>query len=278
MGVNYSYRGGKPLELGEKLRSARLEAGLSQRQLCGEELTRNMLSQIENGAARPSLDTLCLLARRLGRPVSWFLEETAVVSSNLEVMAAARQLYDAQAYARVLQTLQDYREPDAVFDREYRMLLVLSLLALAQQAFAEEKLPYARELLEKAEAAEAAIPYCRDVLQRQRQTLQAQLPGQKTAAFPSLDGELLLRAEAALGEENVYRANTLLDAVEDKTTQHFFLLWGKLRFFAEEYPAAAEALERAEAAYPRECVKLLEVCYREMGDYKRAYEYARKLN
>ena len=27
------------MELGEKLRSARLEAGLSQRQLCGEEIT-----------------------------------------------------------------------------------------------------------------------------------------------------------------------------------------------------------------------------------------------
>ena len=32
------------MELGEKLKQARLEAGLSQRQLCGEEITRNMLS------------------------------------------------------------------------------------------------------------------------------------------------------------------------------------------------------------------------------------------
>ena len=40
------------MELGEKLRLARLEAGLSQRALCGDEITRNMLSRIENGAAR----------------------------------------------------------------------------------------------------------------------------------------------------------------------------------------------------------------------------------
>ena len=32
------------MELGEKLRLARLEAGLSQRALCGDEITRNMLS------------------------------------------------------------------------------------------------------------------------------------------------------------------------------------------------------------------------------------------
>ena len=50
------------MELGEKLRKARLEAGLSQRQLCGEEITRNMLSLIENGSAKPSMKTLQYLA------------------------------------------------------------------------------------------------------------------------------------------------------------------------------------------------------------------------
>ena len=57
------------MELGKRLKAARLEAGLSQRQLCGEVITRNMLSQIENGAARPSMDTLLYLADRLGKPM-----------------------------------------------------------------------------------------------------------------------------------------------------------------------------------------------------------------
>ena len=38
------------MELGEKLRRARLEAGFSQRALCGDEITRNMLSQIAQTA------------------------------------------------------------------------------------------------------------------------------------------------------------------------------------------------------------------------------------
>ena len=54
------------MELGQKLRLARQEAGLSQRQLCGEVITRNMLSQIENGTAKPSMETLRYLAGRLG--------------------------------------------------------------------------------------------------------------------------------------------------------------------------------------------------------------------
>ena len=79
------------MELGEKLRLTRLEAGLSQRALCGDEITRNMLSRIENGAARPSMKTLGCLAARLGKPVSYFLEEDTVCSPNQEIMAAVRQ-------------------------------------------------------------------------------------------------------------------------------------------------------------------------------------------
>ena len=50
------------MAVGDKLKAARLEAGLSQRQLCGDVITRNMLSQIENGSANPSVATLQYLA------------------------------------------------------------------------------------------------------------------------------------------------------------------------------------------------------------------------
>lgn len=56
------------MELGEKLRLARLEAGLSQRALCGDEITRNMLSRIENGAARPSMKHWAVLLRGWASP------------------------------------------------------------------------------------------------------------------------------------------------------------------------------------------------------------------
>ena len=78
------------MDLAAKLKAARLEAGLSQRQLCGDVITRNMLSQIENGSARPSMATLQTLAQRLEKLVSYFPEEQAVVSPNLQIMTQAR--------------------------------------------------------------------------------------------------------------------------------------------------------------------------------------------
>ena len=119
------------MELGEKLRQARLEAGLSQRQLCEQIITRNMLSLIENGSARPSMETLKELAARLGQPVSYFLEEQALVSPNTAVMEAARTAFDAGDFSGTLEKLALCRQPDPVYCREAELLQTLSLLALA---------------------------------------------------------------------------------------------------------------------------------------------------
>ena len=121
------------MELGEKLRQTRLEAGLSQRQLCGDTITRNMLSQIENGIARPSVATLQYLAGRLGKPVSYFLQEETVLSPNLQVMQLARQAYRARQYAQVLQHLQLYQTPDPVCDAEANYLHALAALFQAER-------------------------------------------------------------------------------------------------------------------------------------------------
>lgn len=78
------------MELGEKILQARTVAGLSQRQLCGDMITRNMLSQIEHGTAQPSMKTLAYLAEKLGKPISYFLED-AQDSAALEDLAKLRQ-------------------------------------------------------------------------------------------------------------------------------------------------------------------------------------------
>ena len=129
------------MELGEKLRQARLEAGLTQRQLCGDQITRNMLSLIENGSAKPSMETLRYLASRLGKSVSFFLDETAVVSVNQETMESARRLYDAGDYAAAALVLEGYRELDGVYDREKQLLWALTHLNLAEQAIRQRARP-----------------------------------------------------------------------------------------------------------------------------------------
>lgn len=262
------------MELGEKLRQARLEAGLSQRQLCGSEITRNMLSLIEHGSARPSMDTLRYLAARLEKPVSYFLEEEALSSPNQAVINAARQHFDAGDHRAAARSLEDYRPGDPVYDREWALLQVLTLLALAEQAISQDRKPYALELLEKANRQTA---YCSEELNRRRLLLLGHLKGRHVSAqLPPLDEELLLRAEEAFSSGNTDRAWHLLEAGEDHTAGRWNLLRGRVSIARKEFREAAQYLHNAEAAFPKETAPLLEQCYRELEDFKRAYEYACK--
>ena len=59
--------------IGEKIKRARLERGLTQAQLAGEAITRNMLSAIESGKALPSIPTLNYIADALGVPAAYLL-------------------------------------------------------------------------------------------------------------------------------------------------------------------------------------------------------------
>jgi len=260
------------MELGEKIRQARLDAGLSQRQLCGEEITRNMLSLIENGSAKPSMKTLQYLAGRLGKNVSYFLEETAALSPNRDVMDTVRQLYDSGDFTEAYQALENYRAPDPVYDREKELLWVLLRLELAKQAMAQSRLVYAAEILTRTPVETA---YLAEELNRQRLLLLGSLPQQQVAGqLPSLDPELLLRAEEALKDRKLSRAEHLLESMEHRDQPKWHLLRGNVSFQQKHWEAAAGYFQIAETEYPRETWPLLEVCYRELGDFQKAYEYA----
>lgn len=62
------------LSLGQKIKSARLDKNLTQQEVTEDFITRNMLSKLENDLAKPSIKTIEYLAKRLDKPISYFLE------------------------------------------------------------------------------------------------------------------------------------------------------------------------------------------------------------
>lgn len=257
------------MELGEKLRQARLEAGLSQRQLCGQQISRNMLSQIESGKARPSMDTLRFLAARLGKSLSWFLEEESVTSPNQQTMATARETYRAGAYSSALEALSGYSAPDPTFDPEKALIEALCRLALAAEAMDAGKLPYARQLLEKAENCQS--PYWAAPLEAERRLLLAQAGG-NVSILPD-DRPLLLQAQQALDAGNGPQAIKYLEAVQARDPSRQLLL-GQALVLCGNFNDAAACLHEAEQDFPQKTAPLLEQCYRALEDYKMAYHYA----
>ena len=206
------------MEMGEKLLQARKEAGLSQRQLCGEVITRNMLSQIEHGTARPSMATLQYLAGQLGKPVSYFLEEEMDVSPNHMLMAHARRAYGEGKWEEVRTILAGFRQPDAIFAVEYGFLLGKTTLLAAEQAIAQQKILYAKALLTDLEPVSRGY----ENLNRQRILLLASITEagipELCRDLPSLDAELYVRARAAVEQKQWRRGLAILDAMENKDT------------------------------------------------------------
>jgi len=64
-------------QLGKKLKEARLAKKMTQSDVVGSFITRNMLSQIESGAAFPSIRTLEYLANTLEIPIHCLLPDNA---------------------------------------------------------------------------------------------------------------------------------------------------------------------------------------------------------
>lgn len=252
------------MDLGEKLRQARLAAGLSQRQLCGEEITRNMLSQIESGKARPSMTTLQYLAARLDQPVSYFLDDGGVSPSDT-ALENARQAYRQGQLRQALEALETCRSRT----EEVRFLEYLCLLALSKEALEQKKLPYARQLLEKAGSIDClykAVP-----LERERQLMYLEAGGD--GAVPGDDRPLLLYAQNALKKQDITAAVRFLDACVCRNS-YWALLRGKAYYLTGQYKAALEVLNQAENDFPKEALPMLENCCKELEDYKQAYYYA----
>jgi transcriptional regulator with XRE-family HTH domain len=258
------------MELGALLKQARLESGLSQRQLCGDQITRNMLSQIENGSAKPSMDTLRYLAGRLGKPISFFLEENAA-SPNQPHILRARESWSKNDPAAALQALEEITA-DGIFDAEIHLLRTLCYLSLAQTAIRDNHIPYARTLLEKAAEAGGHTPYYTPELERKRLLLLAQVSPDPDIVTSLADDELLLRAQAAYRAGDFNRCIALLDSATNKAAPAWSMLRGDVCFAMEDYAQARTYYEKVES----QRLHKLELCCEKLGDYKMAYYYACK--
>lgn len=254
------------MDIGAKLKAARLAAGMSQRQLCGEKITRNMLSLIENGSANPSMDTLRYLAHRLGQPVSKFLGEES--TGNRTLLDTARD----QSPVLALETLKGYDLSDNALDAEYFYLKALCSLRLARQVLSEGKKGYAKELLSAAQDAGAKTPYYTRELDRERiciaflldpdaaTTLELQLLRDETAA---------IYGKAALSRGDPDTCLRLLTTQVGETADFFR---AEAFFVKKDYENALKYYKRLPEE--KQPFAKMEICCRETQDFKQAYHYA----
>ena len=113
------------MTLGQKLKQTRLARGMTQSQVVGDRITRNMLSQIENDLASPSVGTLEYLASVLNVRLSWLLadEQEEAEAGRTQRL---RELLKSGEYAACLELA-----PEHAPDDEQALALALSLMLAA---------------------------------------------------------------------------------------------------------------------------------------------------
>lgn len=280
------------MTLGQKLRQVRLARGLSQTQVSSGCITRNMLSQIENDQAQPSMRTLEHLANVLGVSVGWLLcdEQT---DAALERMRKAKTLFEAEDDAGCLALFEE--EPPQ--SDEAQLLCSLAAARLSERRFAEEDFAQARALAGKALELNRAGLYASREVQTRAMAVLARCElrdGAREEEVSTYRAYYLARqmsvsyhlimARHHLRQEHVQAAEreiwSIVELPEENRAE-YLLLRAMIAVRREQYENAALYLHQAEElelsqALRREVYQVLEICCRELGDFKEAYLYASK--
>ncbi len=137
------------MNIGEKIKMLRTSKLMTQSELAGSEITRNMLSRIENGAAQPSLDTLRYLAKKLNVSPGFLLAE-----------GGDEQIYFKHNEMRGIKTaylMGDFRicrdmciNSESSNDDEVQLILAECTLEIAVEEFSKGNLRAACEYFDKA--------------------------------------------------------------------------------------------------------------------------------
>ena len=149
------------MTIGEKIKFLRLSKKLTQSAICGDLITRNMLSRIENGAALPSLPTLKQLADALGVSAGYFLDagDDPFPYQKLALMPPIKEAFKKGDYTSALALSASLDKDD-----EIAYIEAASFFALGYEAYRKGRLMTAEKLLLSSQEAAKSSLYAEDTL------------------------------------------------------------------------------------------------------------------
>ena len=284
------------MNIGERIRELRISKLMTQADLAGDRITRNMLSCIENGSANPSLSTIVYIAGRLGVSAGFLLAEQGDEMayrkmSNLSNIKKAYTTGDVQSCRSLC--LSGCPEPDD----EISLLLANCDVGIAAEEFwsgklrsscrfFDEALSYAEKTIYSTDAIEAEIKVYFRYMERISHTLYSDLLDEEKVLSVKSNSVMsqYLDALDALEDGNASIAKQLVEQLSKKASNSFFAahLQNKLLITEKNYKQAQKALQQLlqDGSTPLNKIELytvledLEICCRENDDYKNAYRYA----
>ncbi len=272
------------MTLGSKISELRKKMNMTQSELAGNEITRNMLSSIENGAALPSLSTLCYLAERLEIPVGYLLDEKGDLLSykKMELLPAMKRLFEKERYKELLK-LWETRLGET--DDELALLLAEASVAYGFQLLFGGSLSTLFKTVTRAKDFCDATAYPTEHIRAKIELLRAIADNVQAPRF-ELDTALYDKlAQSALASDLYFYITesdmeyTYADSV---LREH---MMAKRLMKEGKYADAVESLELLEAQKTHASLGAfilfriyadLEHCHKELRNFELAYRYSGK--
>lgn len=281
------------MDIGAKIKKLRTSKMMTQSELAGHQITRNMLSQIENGAALPSLSTVLYIAERLNVPAGFLLAEGGdeFIYRKMNAMGNIKRAFRAGDF-RICRDicLSAIDEPDD----EIYLILAECAFAIAREEFQNGHLHAACRLFDEAiDYADKTMYHADHIrviafayftyMHRISLTLYSeQLDlNDHTKLWEALFfHDEFCRYVGAIHAEEQFAADYVRQypGEEHVLARHIEAL---MAMRANDYTGAMEQLQailNGSVGIPEPVIysvfENLEICCRESGDYKGAYEYA----
>lgn len=248
------------------VKQARADAGLSLAQVAGSEISRTAIYFVETGKAKPSMETLKLIAERTGRPLDYFLSRPSTMeprstagTSELERLITIGDADGALGAGERL--LGSERDPEVL--AQVKFLMATAHLRLAQWVQARRLASGARLYFEQAG----------DMLM----TAEC-LGSEASAAYMMMDPGALALAEGALA------TCRSLKPVPSLTESRLLAILANVHAMNHRWQAAIETYEQAIAvgAVVHDLRRLsilysgLSLAYSETGQWSQSAHYSQK--
>ena len=280
------------MNIGEKIKALRLSKLMTQADLAGDRITRNMLSSIEHGTALPSLPTIMYIAQRLNVPVGYLLSEAEqdFFYRKMASMANIRRAFVQKDFAGCLVLLSSFGEE---LDDELFLIRAECEYGMAQDAIENGRLRFATAALDRSLVAlsktiyetawlRARIAVCFRYLARLSSTLSSDILDaeeiENARAFGDAMVEYIMAAEALENQQKKaaedYVAHYPASVYAQRLSALILMQNGAYR---EVQTTLEQLLARDELTFGvllYEVFGDLEICYRKNDDYKRAYEFS----
>jgi len=217
-------------QIGDRIRKARTDAGLSQAQLGAPHFTRAYVSAIELGKVRPAMKSLDFMAEKLGKPSAFFLEDAG---------ADRRRQEQSVKIARGNQLISEGKALEAV-----ALFETLS----NQRATPSERASLQRSLgraYTQARRAPEAIAVLNEALRFYKSTDNSEQIARTRSQLGAAMLEMRTYAEAQQELESALALMSKADVKDPLLKVHTLYNLGVTFYMRGDYRAAAQQFDRA---------------------------------